>query len=240
MNVYENLKIKNDNYIIIIYGGDKYSKGKKEHDPPHFHVKYDNNKEFIIDIPTVDEWENNKNLNCKGDIDNNVLDNILEWIELENNEFEILNIEYLRYRWNSENEFNDQTTTIDKIFQHESKSSPINKSAKKVKDIFICKLKNFEIHIKGGLDYGKNKNDIKEPHFYLKIDDAELRVLIPKTEDWRKKEYILSGENYDIFKGLPEIYDELLKYLKNPTNLNFIQNEWNNLNMFNNHVSVTL
>ncbi len=61
MILFENRKIndKNFKYDIIIYGGDILSNGKKEHDPPHFHVKY-NNKEFTIKIPTVDEWFFNK------------------------------------------------------------------------------------------------------------------------------------------------------------------------------------
>ena len=148
------------------------------------------------------------------------------------------NIEFIRDTWNIQNEFNDKTTTLDKIFQHESEFIPKNKSVKDIKDVSICKLKDFEIHIKGGLDYGKNKNDIKEPHFYIKINGGDLRVLIPNLEDWRKKEYILSGEEYDIFKGLSDIYEELLKYLKNPLNLKFIIDEWNNLNKFNKYVKL--
>lgn len=87
------------------------------------------------------------------------------------------------------------------------------------------------------MDYGKNKNDIKEPHFYIKINGADLRVLIPKSEDFRKKEYILSAENYDIFKGLDHIHNELVQYFRNTSNLKFIQEQWNELNIHNNNVS---
>ena len=125
--------------------------------------------------------------------------------------------------WNSLNQFNDQTTLLDKIFQHESNLVSKNKTIKNIKTLIVEKFKDFDLILKGGLDYGKNKNDIKEPHFYIKINDGELRVLIPKLEDFRKKEYILSAENYDIFKGLDHIHNELVQYFRNTSNLKFIQ-----------------
>ena len=139
--------------------------------------------------------------------------------------------------WNSLNQFNDQTTLLDKIFQHESNLVSKNKTIKNIKTLIVEKFKDFDLILKGGLDYGKNKNDIKEPHFYIKINDGELRVLIPKLEDFRKKEYILSAENYDIFKGLDHIHNELVQYFRNTSNLKFIQEQWNELNIHNNNVS---
>ena len=51
---------KNFKYEINVYGGDDYSKGKIEHDPPHFHLTYDI-LDITIKIPTVDNWDSDKN-----------------------------------------------------------------------------------------------------------------------------------------------------------------------------------
>ena len=226
----------NSKYTIFIYGGDAYSKGKKEHDPPHFHLKYDN-KEVTIKIPTVDEWYEEKKLTIdRGIISPKILNFISEYVDLKYKKENFTIIEYIRYMWNQLNLMNDITTLFDKIYLQEASSIPSNKSIKDIKSIIIKEFEDFKIIVKGGDDYGKEINVLTKPHFYIEIDGAELKALIPTLKDWKTKEFIPSGEKYDIFIGLPHIHDQIIEYFHNINNLKFIQNQWNDLNKNNNFI----
>ena len=58
MIISESIKVSdnNINLDIYVYGGDIYSLGKEEHNPPHFHVKIKNKPDIEYLIPSVDEW----------------------------------------------------------------------------------------------------------------------------------------------------------------------------------------
>jgi hypothetical protein len=138
MYICEKLKIKLHNFDIIIYGGDIFSNGKNEHDPPHFHIKYDNGKEFTIKIPSVDEWHSNKSLNINSGIgDKEIILYIKDWLCLNSGNYDMINIEYIRYNWNVLNKFNDKTTLFDKVYQHESNLVSKNKTIKNIKNLKI-------------------------------------------------------------------------------------------------------
>src|SRR5574343_225560 len=52
-------------YDVFVYGGDSYGSGRNEHGEPHFHFAdkiKGGNWSFSILIPTVDEWNQNKEL----------------------------------------------------------------------------------------------------------------------------------------------------------------------------------
>jgi len=236
--IFEN-KINNNTfkYDINVYGGDEYSNGKLEHDPPHFHLNY-NGEDVKILIPSVDEWEFYKNIKFNsGSCPTKIIKKIIIWLDLQSHlNISLSNIEYIRYIWNKLNKYNNLTTQIDKIYQHEASNIPNYKSVKEVKTLIIKEFRNFKIVLKGGLDYGKNKDSISKPHFYIEVNGGELRALIPTLDDWNKKHYIASGEVYDIFKGLAQVHDDIVNYFNNIDNLKYIQKQWNILNDKNKNV----
>ena len=224
-------------YDVNVYGGDLYSKGKIEHDPPHFHINIDG-KDIKILIPSVDEWtENKKIIFINGKYNQSIIKYIIDWLDEPNfKDNQLLNIEYIRLTWNKLNEYNNITTQMVKIYQHEASSIPSNKSIKDIKSIIIKNFEDFKIIVKGGDDYGKEVNVLTKPHFYIEINGGELKALIPTLKDWKTKEFIPSGEKYDIFIGLSNIHDQIIKYFHNIDNLKFIQNQWNELNKNNNFI----
>lgn len=222
---------KSFKYNVNVYGGDEYSNGKIEHDPPHFHLDY-NDDDVRIVIPSVDDWELYKEIKFnKGYCPPKITKQIIIWLDSQNHlNKNLSNIEFIRYIWNKLNKYNNITTQLDKIYQHEASNIPIIKSVKDIRKIIIKEFKDFKIIIKGGMDYGKNKDSISKPHFYIEINGAELRALIPTIKDWNIKHFIASGESYDIFKGMVEIHNEIVKYFNNIDNLKYIQDQWNILN----------
>ena len=239
MIISESIKVSdnNINLDIYVYGGDIYSLGKKEHNPPHFHVKIKNKPDIKYLIPSVDEWHYYQRLIIYSSNDDIKINNeVVNWLKFENKSLKILNIESIRYYWNFYNINNNLTTQLDKIYQHEASIIPNNKSIKDIKTLIIKEFKDFKIVLKGGLDYGKNKDSITKPHFYIEVNGGELRALIPTLNDWNIKHYIASGEVYDIFKGMSEVHDEIVKYFNNIDNLKYIQNQWNILNDKNKYV----
>lgn len=232
---------KNFKHKIIVYGGDIYSSGKKEHDPPHFHLFINNLKEIKILIPTVDEWLDNKILKIdSGECNNRVLKEIIIWLdELNFYEVNITNLEFIRLVWNEMNINNDIATQMNKIFNYESNNSKkyINPS-EDIKILNIEKYKNINFIVKGGKNYNNNLKDLKKPHFYVNINGYEFKLLIPNSKDWDNIKYLISGEDHDILKNNSEWNNDIIEYLSKYGKLKYIQDSWNDLNKNNHNVEL--
>ena len=173
-------------------------------------------------------------IKIKGNCSKKIIKDISIWMDEQNNlDKNLSNIEFIRLTWNIINKNNRITTQLDKIYQHEASSIPINKSIKDIKSIIIKEFEDFKIIVKGGDDYGKEINVLTKPHFYIKIDGVELKVYIPTLKDWKIKEFIASAEDYDFFNGMYDVYNDIIDYLKDLNNLKNIQSTWNDLNKNN-------
>ena len=107
-------------YDVFVYGGN-------EHGEPHFHFAdkiKGGNWQFSILIPTVDEWNQNKDLyiyetsngeyNWKGLKDEKK--SLIEWLDLINEDLSFYtNLEVIRYNWNTLNKDNKNVSQIKRI-----------------------------------------------------------------------------------------------------------------------------
>ena len=114
-------------YDVFVYGGDSYGSGRNEHGEPHFHFAdkiKGGNWSFSILIPTVDEWNQNKELyiyetsnsdyNWSGLKKEKKL--LIEWLDKSYIDIKIVtNLEYIRSQWNSLNRDNKNVKQIIRI-----------------------------------------------------------------------------------------------------------------------------
>lgn len=114
-------------YDVFVYGGDSYGSGRNEHGEPHFHFA-DKIKggdwQFSIFIPTVDEWNQNKDLyiyeTSNGDYSWNGFKKekklLIEWLDKSNKDLDLYkNIEIIRQQWNILNSDNKNVSQIQRI-----------------------------------------------------------------------------------------------------------------------------
>ena len=114
------------NYDVFVYGGNSYGFGRNEHGEPHFHFsdKIKGGKyQFSILIPTVEEWEQNKELYIyETSTDYNWSNlrkekkELINWLDFKNilaNEY--TNLEFIRIQWNTLNFDNKNVKQILKI-----------------------------------------------------------------------------------------------------------------------------
>ena len=114
-------------YDVFVYGGDSYGSGRNEHGDPHFHFadKIKGGKwQFSIFIPTVIEWQQNKELyiyeTSNGDYNWNGLRKekkmLIEWLDKNNKiDFDKTNLEFIRLQWNVLNSDNKNVSQIKRI-----------------------------------------------------------------------------------------------------------------------------
>lgn len=119
--------IKDFPFDVFVYGGNSYDSGRKEHGDPHFHFAdkiKGGNFQFSILIPTVEEWNQNKNLyiyeTSNGDYNWKGLkkekESLIEWLDLNNKELTFYtNLEVIRYNWNTLNKDNKNVSQIKRI-----------------------------------------------------------------------------------------------------------------------------
>jgi len=119
--------IKEIPYDIFVYGGDSYGSGKNEHGDPHFHFAdkiRGGDWHFSILIPTVEEWNQSKELyiseTSNGDYNWTGLRKekkmIIEWLDKPNKDFELYsNLEVIRSEWNILNTDNKNVSQIKRI-----------------------------------------------------------------------------------------------------------------------------
>jgi len=114
-------------YDVFVYGGDSYGSGRNEHGEPHFHFAdkiKGGNWSFSILIPTVDEWNQNKELyiyetsnsdyNWSGLKKEKKL--LIEWLDKPNNNLKLYtNLEIIRQQWNILNTDNKNVKQIIRI-----------------------------------------------------------------------------------------------------------------------------
>lgn len=105
-------------YDVFVYGGNSYGSGRNEHGKPHFHFAdkiKGGNWQFSVLIPTVEEWNQNKDLyiyetsngeyNWRGFKDEKK--SLIEWLDLNNEDLSFYtNLEVIRYNWNVLNKDN--------------------------------------------------------------------------------------------------------------------------------------
>ena len=114
-------------YDVFVYGGDSYGSGRNEHGEPHFHFAdkiKGGNWSFSILIPTVDEWNQNKELyiceTSNSDYNWIGLKNekklLIEWLDKPNNNLKLYtNLEIIRQQWNILNTDNKNVKQIIRI-----------------------------------------------------------------------------------------------------------------------------
>lgn len=114
-------------YDVFVYGGDSYGSGRNEHGDPHFHFadKIKGGKwSFSVFIPTVEEWNQNKELyiyeTSNDDYNWTGLKkekkNLIEWLDKPNKDFELYsNLEVIRREWNVLNTDNKNVSQIKRI-----------------------------------------------------------------------------------------------------------------------------
>lgn len=109
----------------------------------------------------------------------------------------------------------------------------------------------FDVFVYGGDSYGSGRNEHGDPHFHfadkIKSGKWQFSVLIPTVEQWNqnKELYIYETSNGDWNwtglkkekKMLIEWLDDVNKFDKDKTNLEFIRLQWNVLNIDNKNVS---
>lgn len=114
-------------FDVFVYGGDSYGSGRNEHGEPHFHFS-DKIKggvwQFSIFIPTVEEWNTNKDLyiyeTSNGDYNWTGLRKekklLIKWLDKPNRMFnEMTNIQFIRLQWNTLNIDNKNVSQIKKV-----------------------------------------------------------------------------------------------------------------------------
>ena len=88
-------------YLIFVNGGPHYGNGSKIY--PHFIIQYKNMRIFI-NIPTVEDWNKNKNLkynNKYEEIVSSFKDKLIEWLDNPQNIYpEYSNLIGMRLLWN--------------------------------------------------------------------------------------------------------------------------------------------
>jgi hypothetical protein len=114
-------------YDVFVYGGDSYGSGRNEHGNPHFHFadKIKVGKwSFSVFIPTVEEWNQNKELyiyeTSNGDYNWIGLKKekklLIDWLDKPNKDFELYsNLEVIRLQWNLLNSDNKNVSQIKRI-----------------------------------------------------------------------------------------------------------------------------
>ncbi len=119
---------KDFTYDVFVYGGDSYVSGRNEHGDPHFHFadKIKGGKwQFSVFIPTVEEWNQNKELyiyeTSNGDYNWSGLKKekklLIEWLDKPNKMVGgvLTNIEVIRQQWNMLNTDNKNVSQIKRI-----------------------------------------------------------------------------------------------------------------------------
>ena len=119
---------KDFTYDVFVYGGDSYGSGRNEHGGPHFHFadKIKGGKwQFSVFIPTVEEWNQNKELyiyeTSNGDYNWSGLKKekklLIEWLDKPNKMVGgvLTNIEVIRQQWNMLNTDNKNVSQIKRI-----------------------------------------------------------------------------------------------------------------------------
>ena len=119
---------KDFTYDVFVYGGDSYGSGRNEHSDPHFHFadKIKGGKwQFSVFIPTVEEWNQNKELyiyeTSNGDYNWSVLKKekklLIDWLDKPNKMVGgvLTNIEVIRQQWNMLNTDNKNVSQIKRI-----------------------------------------------------------------------------------------------------------------------------
>lgn len=114
-------------YDVFVYGGDSYGSGRNEHGDPHFHFA-DKIKggewQFSIFIPSVDEWNQNKELyiyeTSNGDYNWTGLKkekkSLIIWLDKVNKfDRDKTNLEFIRLQWNVLNIDKKNVSQIKKI-----------------------------------------------------------------------------------------------------------------------------
>ena len=114
-------------YDVFVYGGDSYGTGRNEHGDPHFHFAdkiKGGNWQFSILIPTIEQWNQNKELyiyeTSTGDYNwvglKKEKKKLISWLD-ESNKFDIdkTNLEFIRLQWNVLNIDNKNVSQINKI-----------------------------------------------------------------------------------------------------------------------------
>lgn len=114
-------------FDVFVYGGDSYGSGRNEHGEPHFHFadKIKGGKwSFSVFIPTVEEWNQNKELyiyeTSNGDYNWTGLRKekklLIDWLDKPNKDFELYsNLEVIRREWNILNTDNKNVSQIKRI-----------------------------------------------------------------------------------------------------------------------------
>jgi hypothetical protein len=119
---------KDFTYDVFVYGGDSYGSGRNEHGDPHF-LFADKIKggswQFSVFIPTVEEWNQNKELyiyeTSNGDYNWSGLKKekklLIEWLDNPNEMVDgvLTNIEVIRQQWNILNTDNKNVSQIKRI-----------------------------------------------------------------------------------------------------------------------------
>lgn len=114
-------------FDVFVYGGNSYGSGRNEHGEPHFHFA-DRIKggqwEFSILIPTVTEWEQNKELYIYETSNDdygwiglkNEKKKLIKWLDEQNSDLSLYtNLETIRYNWNTLNKDNNNVSQIKRI-----------------------------------------------------------------------------------------------------------------------------
>ncbi len=114
-------------FDVFVYGGDSYGTGRNEHCDPHFHFAdkiKGGNWHFSVFIPTVEEWNQNKELYIyetpNGDYNWSGLKKeknlLIEWLDKPNKIYSgFSNLEYIRLQWNGLNTDNKNVSQIKRI-----------------------------------------------------------------------------------------------------------------------------
>ena len=114
-------------YDVFVYGGDSYGSGRNEHGEPHFHFsdKIKGGKwQFSILIPSVEEWNQNKELYIYETSNNDYSWSgfkkekkaLIDWLDKLNNfDNSKTNLELIRYQWNFLNIDNKNVKQLLKI-----------------------------------------------------------------------------------------------------------------------------
>lgn len=109
----------------------------------------------------------------------------------------------------------------------------------------------YDVFVYGGDSYGSGRNEHGEPHFHfadkIKGGKWQFSIFIPTVEEWKqnKELYIYETSNNDYNwtglkkekKSLIIWLDEVNKFDRDKTNLEFIRLQWNVLNIDDKNVS---
>lgn len=109
----------------------------------------------------------------------------------------------------------------------------------------------YDVFVYGGDSYGSGRNEHGDPHFHfadkIKGGKWQFSIFIPTVEEWmqNKELYIYETSNSDYNwtglkkekKSLIIWLDEVNKFDRDKTNLEFIRLQWNVLNIDNKNVS---